>query len=138
MIKKLLEKEFFDSKPSICVTKKNLNCFLFGLSVLATVKYIPLTAVKKQRKVMSHFRNFLQGPPPPTLIGLTSKYYTFFSIWSLLNLEKYKSIHFVCFPKKFWVCLFPTMLLSFFKNWVLFFSKIVYIGGKETNLKNIF
>ena len=55
----------------------------------------------------------------------------------MLNVEKYvrQSFHFVCFPKKFGVCLFPTLLPSLFQKSWSFLAKIVYIGGKQTNQK---
>ena len=49
-----------------------------------------------------------------------------------------KSIHFVCFPKKFEFVCFPPFLLSFFKKIESFFPKIAYIGGKQTNSKKTF
>ena len=65
------------------------------------------------------------------------KMLTFFSIWSLLISDKYKRIHFVCFPKNFRVYLFPTILLCFLKKLSFFLPKISYIGGTD-KIKNVF
>ena len=83
--------------------------------------------VKTQQQVVSLFRDFLQGSP--ILTGLSSKCHNFFSIWSLLSLEKYvRQKYSLClFSKKIWVCLFPTIFtLLFQKNWILFAKNCVY------------
>ena len=89
---------------------------------------------------MSLFRDFLEGFPPPPLTGLSSKCHNFFSIWSLLSLEKYVR-------QKYSLCLFSKKILSlsvshhfyspFSKNWVLFAKNCVY--WRETDkLQKIF
>ena len=97
--------------------------------------------VKTQRKVMSLFRDFLQCSPPPSLPDCLQNAITFFLfglcwVWtSMLD----KSIHFVCFPKKIWVCLFPTIFYSpFSKNWVLFAKNCVYWRETDKLQKQIF
>ena len=46
-----------------------------------------------------------------------------------------KSIHFACFPKKFWVCLFPTIFTPFFQKIESFLPKGGENDGKQTNSK---
>ena len=89
---------------------------------------------KTQRKVMSLFRDFLEGSPPPHLPDCLQNAITFFSIWSLLSSEKYVR-------QKPSLCLFSknNLSLSVFHHFTLFLKnesflpKITYIGGKQTN-----
>ena len=95
--------------------------------------------IKTQQKVVSLFRDFLEGFPP-LLTGLSSKCHNFFSIWSLLSLEKYvRQKYLLClFSKKKRVCLFPTIFTLLFQKVESFLPKIAYIGEKQTNYKKTF
>ena len=70
--------------------------------------------IKTQRNVMSIFRDFLQGSPYlPDYLQNAINFFVFGLCWiwkSMLD----KSIHFVCFPKKKLVCLFPTIFILLF------------------------
>ena len=90
----------------------------------------PAPPSKSKRKFHAKF-----CPPPRLLQWGSSKLYNFFSIGSLLSLEKFsfclfseKKLEFVCFPP---------FLPAFFKKVGLFLPKIAYIDGKQTN-QNIF
>ena len=104
--------------------KNNYNLFLpKTIWALLVVK----TYVKTQRKVMSDSRKFFPKfcPPPPFTVG-SSKRYNFFSIGSLLSLEKYVRQKFsLCLfsKKQFDFVCFPPFLPLFFKKVGLFCLK---------------
>ena len=94
--------------------------------------------VKTQRKVVSLFREFLEGSP--VLTGLSSKCHNFFSIWSLLSLEKYVR-------QKYSLCLFSKkkhLSLSVSHHFTLVFQKLspfcpklrILAGNRQTTKKN--
>ena len=92
--------------------------------------------VKTQRKVMSLFRDFLQGFSSTHHLrsclqnNIAFFLFGFCCVWkSTLD----KSFHFVCFPNCFGVCLFPTIFTFLFKKKYMFLLNIAYMGGKQTN-----
>ena len=99
-----------------------------------------LSHVKTQRKVMSDSRELfvIFCPPPPLLQWGSSKRYNFFSIGSLLSLEKYVRQKFsLClFSKTFleFVC-FPPLLPPFFKRCRHFWLKLrILVGNTQTKI----
>ena len=118
-------KSMKDIKETLNFQSSTFLVFCFGIKVPLKLK----SYIKTQRKVVSLFRDFLEGFSPPHLPDCLQNAITFFLfglcwVWkSMLD----KSIHFVCFPKK-------NLSLSvshhfhplFSKNWVFFAKNYVY------------
>ena len=72
---------------------------------------------------------------PPLFVGGGKTGITFFLLVRYCRKKFWwdKSIHFVCFPKKNWLCLFPTILAHFCPKFSLFCLKSrILVGNRQT------
>ena len=96
--------------------------------------------VKIQRKVVSLFRDFLEGSPPylPDCLQNAITFFLFGLCWvwkSMLD----KSIHIVCFSKKkLSLSVSHHFLLSFFKKLSPFCQKMRILAGNRQTTKTNF
>ena len=107
----------------------------FGVKQKKHVFGFVIDMSKPNERSCRFFVIFCSVFPSPQLTGLSLKFHNFFSIWSLLSLEKYvRQKYSLCLFSKFcfeFVCFPPFYPL--FSKIEYFLPKITYIDGKQTN-----
>ena len=128
----------------LCELVKSESCKVGGLNKNKTKKQQNYLTNEWERQNPTKggvaFSGF-SGRFHPPLTRLSSKCHNFFSIWSLLSLEKYvwQKYSICLFSKKNFECVyFSPILLYFSKKLSPFLPKIAYINGKQTNYKKFF